>query len=74
MRGEPLHVLGVARQRMSGDVEAQGLLLQCQALALAPLLLAGDALLRRLVRRLRAAAEEAELPRLTILLCGGTLL
>src|SRR5207248_1311786 len=74
MRGEPLHVLGVARQRMPGDVEAQGLLLQCQALALAPLLLAKDALLWRPVRRLRAAAEETELPRLTILLCRGTLL
>src|SRR6185295_6543629 len=74
VRGEAFHVLGVARQRVAGDVEAESLLLQRQPLALAPLLLAEDALLRSRLHRLCATAEEAELARLAILLRGGALL
>src|SRR5205823_5919380 len=74
VRGEPLHVLGVPREWMAGDVEPEGLLLQREPLALAPLFLAEDALLRRLVRRLGSAAEEPELARLSILLRRRALL
>src|SRR5205807_275323 len=68
-------VLGVPRERVAGDVEADGLLLEGEPLAFAPLFLAEDALLRRGVEiRFRAAAEEAELTGFTILLRVDTLL
>ena len=75
MRGVALHVFRVPRERVAGDVEADGLLLEGEALALAPLFLAEDALLGRSVEiRLRAAAEEAELTGFTVFLRVDALL
>ncbi len=66
VRGVALHVFGVAGQGVAGDVEADRLFLQREALALRPLFLAGDALFGRRVGP--GAGEEPELARLAVLL------
>ena len=78
MRRVALHVVGVARQRVAGDVEAERLLLLGEALPLGPLFLAEDALFgwRRLARAggtRGRRGEEPELSRLAVLLRGGPL-
>src|SRR5256885_21186 len=69
MRRISFHVVGIAREGMTGDVETERLLLLGEAVALRPFLLAEDALLGCFRPGLAAAAaEEPELAALAIAL------